>query len=260
MKNSNKRRIFRSTLRAGWVCLFMGLGMMSFAQKINVSQQLDEAGRSRSTFLEWTRIGNDPLSLVVQYQAADLIEEPKMYLFIDKKTELHEFVEFDTYKIEVPDSAKSIYKRVAFKELGDYIISFTNADKEIVLSDTLKIRGRNKVFFCRGFNGSKPFDIRDDYYATSTGLYYYKVVIQGEDNFATHQFKMNIYQFDGVGFNTLIGKYKQYTSPTRRRLYFGGPFLDPGKYKVEVFKHNGEPFAEAFLNLMPYKKADDDPK
>lgn len=239
-----------------WLMLLIFLISGAFgtaAQKINIARQLDESGNARSSFLEWTKYGDKPLSLVVQYKAKALIEEPKMYLFIDKKTELHEFVEFDTYKIEVPDSATNIHKRISFKEMGDYVISFTNADKEIILSDTLKIRGRNKVFFCSDAKKGKAIDIRDHFRATSTGLYYYKIALKGEDNFGTHQFTMNIYQHDGEGFNTLIGKYKRYVHYNRNQAFLHGPFLDPGKYRVEVYKHNGEPYAVGYLNLQPYE-------
>lgn len=234
--------------------LMIGLTTGVSAQKINISQQLDGGGRARSSFFEWAKPGSQPLSLVIQYQTKSLIEEQKMYLFIDKKTELHEFIEFDTYKIEVADSVKSIHKRVSFQELGDYVIAFTNADKEIIISDTLKIRGTNKVFFCEQVKGKKFLGIKDEYQLTSTGLCYYKVVLQGQESFGTHQFKINIYQHDGEGFNTLIGKYKQLVHPNRKKTSYGGPFLDAGKYKVEVFKFNGEPFAEAYLNLVPYQK------
>lgn len=251
MRNSDNstNQVFSLVRISILVCLLVSWAGESFAQQIKVSQHLDDKGNARSAFLEWTKIGEGPLSLVVQYKAKELIEEPKMYLFIDKRTELHEFIEFDTYKIEVPDSAKSIHRKIDFKELGDYIIAFTDADKKVILADTLKIRARNKVYFCKDYKKYKPVDIRDDFDPTSTGLYYYKVVFEGQEVFNTHQFNMHIYQHDGEGFNTLIGKYKHLVYPSRKKAVYGGPFLDPGKYKMEVYKFNGEPFAEAYFHL-----------
>lgn len=237
----------------GMLSILLSIHTATQAQQISISQGLDETVTSDNGVIEVTKYGKVPIWLVIQFQEKDLIEARKMYLFVDKRTETHDFVEFDTHKIEVSDSTTRIYKRLAFDHLGDYIISFTDADKKVIVSDTLRIQGRNKVYFCKTVEKGEPIDIRHQYWATSTGLFYYKVVVEGEESFGTHQFKINIYQHDGEGFNILIGNYEEYVYYNRNKMHYRGPSLDPGKYKVEVFKFNGEPYATNYLHLLEAK-------
>ena len=225
------------------------------AQKLTVFQHFTADSLPDSPSSEWVAEGKrSGIHLHLQYSEKPAIQEPKMYVFIDQKTPLGEFIEFDTYKIEVPEGATSIEKYYHFKEVGDYAVSFTNADKKVVATDTITIRYDQRLIFCEKVERGKPINIQSEFEPSSTGLYYYAIYLSGSRRLQTHQITMHIYQHDGEGFNIHVGEYKNYVNHSKNYASFRGLFLDPGYYKVQAFKYNGEPYAENYLHLKPQKK------
>ncbi len=228
---------------------FFGISPIQ-AQKLEIYQTLGLDSLPSKTASEWTVHGKrQGINLFLRYSESPAIQEPKMYLFIDRRTPLGEFEEHDTYKLEVPESAQSIEKKIHFETVGDYAISYTNADKKVVATDTLILRYDQKLVFAKEVVKGKPVDILREVEPSSTGLYYYYIYMSGSRPLQTHQVIMHVYKHDGESFNEHIGEYKNYVNHSLNYASFRGLFLDPGTYKFATFKFNGEPYAEEILIL-----------
>lgn len=230
------------------------LGSSAFAQKMEIYQTLGLDSLPVKPASEWTVFGKrQGINLYLKYSELPAIQEPKMYLFIDRRMPLGNFEEYDTYKLEVPESAVSIQKKIHFESVGDYAISFTNADKKVITTDTLVLRYDQKLVFAKEVEKGKPIDIMKEVEPSSTGLYYYYIYLSGSRQLQTHQIIMHVYKHDGEGFNEHVGEYKNYVNHSLSYASFRGLFLDPGTYKFATFKYNGEPYAEEILILKERK-------
>ncbi|MFT5914709.1 MAG: hypothetical protein ACI81T_001202, partial [Bacteroidia bacterium] len=229
--------------------LFFGT-LASQAQKMEIYQLLGLDSLPAKTASEWTiyekQLG---INLFLRYSESPAIQEPKMYLFIDRRTPLGEFEEYGTYKLEVPESTTLIEKKIHFETVGDYAVSYANADKKIIATDTLILRYDQKLVFAKEVVKGKPVDILREVEPSSTGLYYYYIYMSGSRRLQTHQIVMHVYKHDGEGFNEHIGEYKNYVNHSSKYASYRGLFLDPGTYKFATFKYNGEPYAEEILIL-----------
>ncbi len=197
-----------------------------------------------------------PIEIVASYSSVEALTGKKGYIFIDKELPLGDFEEYLSFKVWVTQP-QSVHGSFSLKDAGRYLVYYADERKNILASDTLYVHAAQEIFFCEDVGrGLKPIGRGRAFQPSSTGLYYYYIAARSDVIFDTHQFITEIYQYKVGDYRKPISTATEYVNPEWQRVFFRGPMLKPGQYRVEMKKANGEPFATGYFTLAPPKNAD----
>lgn len=178
----------------------------------------------------------------------------KGYFFIDKELPLGGFEVYENHKIWIEDGTK-IQKSLPFKEAGKYLITYANEQKKVLARDTVTIHAVNGVLFSEDVkNRRTPIGVSRKFYPSETGLYRYYICVRSAYPLDTHQLITEIYQYKVGDYRKPISTATDYVNHEWKTVFFLGPMLKPGQYRLTVKKANGELFATGYFELMPPKK------
>lgn len=205
----------------------------------------------------------DPIkgdSIFLIFASSQHIAKPKIYVFIDKKNAQGKFEEFDSQRISIEENEQKIaICKYLFKKEGNYKIIFANVEKKEIISAMLNINFETNLIFCEQVDRSDyPVDYESFYKAKSKNLFRLNeneqvdlyAYLKLSKPIGSKEVFLEIYQYDGRGYNYLVGNSRFSINPAWEYTYFKTKLDKVGKYRVRIKDNKGKILGMNYLEII----------
>lgn len=237
-------------IKKAFLFIYLVTASFSGAQELYFCESYTDNGEPIGHDFNW-EINPWGTYIYILFKAPKIIEDPVLYLFIDKEEE-GRYEPFDSKAIPVEQPVKWIAYNYKFSQPGRYEIYFMNSEQKMIKKGVVKLTYKSEsnedrqpvtskyydkceMIFCERVIAEKPLNNKISSSLRDNGGLIY-VFLRMDKPLNTSFIKAEIWKKGGNAFeyDEFIAEKKFKTETNWTYSYFKYTFSDPGEYKIIV--------------------------